>query len=476
MKAFLDEISEWKLEAKSEDNERYFYYVNHVDKLISGKRNFVIGRKGTGKTAICEYLTGKSEADYFSNKLTFKSFPFNTLYELKDEGFTAPNRYITLWKLVIYSSVLGLLASNPKINKKLGSNGLDNIKKLISGDTKNFFRDLTAMNFSLSAFDCGLEVGFERNNNGEKVPLNIKVSMLEQFILNHLDESKYMVVFDELDEDYKNINDKEIFRQYEELITGLFKAVQDIRTVFKGKCIFPVVFLRNDIYENIVDPDKNKWDDFKLELEWDKDKIKDLLAFRLSRAMPDNIKEVSFSTAWRTIFSSENARIGTKQSKPIQIFEYITLATHSRPRDYIKYISLCCSKAVGKGYKLPITPEMVKAEEKAYSIYLRNEIIDEISGVLPEIKKILDILSRIRKQKLTVAEFKIEYDKDISNKGLSDKGHLYVLEQLYNFSVIGNQPSQNNSQIFKYQYKESSLNASEKIVLHRGLFKALQII
>src|SRR5689334_19442903 len=48
----IEEISEWKLEAKFDDNNRYFYPWADLPSLESGKRCFVIGRKGTGKTAI----------------------------------------------------------------------------------------------------------------------------------------------------------------------------------------------------------------------------------------------------------------------------------------------------------------------------------------------------------------------------------------------------------------------------------------
>ena len=56
MTGSLGEIRNWKLEAKFEDTERYFYEFAAVEKLLSGERSFVIGRKGTGKTAISEFI------------------------------------------------------------------------------------------------------------------------------------------------------------------------------------------------------------------------------------------------------------------------------------------------------------------------------------------------------------------------------------------------------------------------------------
>jgi hypothetical protein len=71
--------------------------------------------------------------------------------------------------------------------------------------------------------------------------------------------------------------------QYSSLITSLFKAVQDVRTTFEKKLrIYPVIFLRDDIYELVQDSDKNKWGDSRVDLNWDTEKITRLIAFRIS--------------------------------------------------------------------------------------------------------------------------------------------------------------------------------------------------
>ena len=57
--AFKQIVDEWKLEAKQED-VKYFYFVNEADDILKGKKNFVIGRKGEGKTAIAQYICKQS--------------------------------------------------------------------------------------------------------------------------------------------------------------------------------------------------------------------------------------------------------------------------------------------------------------------------------------------------------------------------------------------------------------------------------
>src|SRR2546425_5631053 len=115
----LQEIADWKLEGKSEDNRRYFFHVSEVESIENGSRSYVIGRKGTGKTAISEYLHKRQETKTFAQKLTFKNFPFNELYDLQNAGFSPPNQFITLWKYVIYSCVARMMSRNEATSAKI---------------------------------------------------------------------------------------------------------------------------------------------------------------------------------------------------------------------------------------------------------------------------------------------------------------------------------------------------------------------
>jgi cold shock protein len=54
----VKEVAQWKLEARSEDNDRYFFHVKEVSSIENGDKCYVIGRKGSGKTAISEYRGG----------------------------------------------------------------------------------------------------------------------------------------------------------------------------------------------------------------------------------------------------------------------------------------------------------------------------------------------------------------------------------------------------------------------------------
>lgn len=469
----LKEIStQWKVEARQE-NAKYFYYTDEVNQLMDGSKFFIIGRKGEGKTAISEYISEICEPDVFTDKMSFKNFPFNVLYQLTNEDYTAPNQYITIWKYIIYSSVCRMMIRNENIDSSI-RNKLQNIYGESSKDkalsrlikkwtTKEFgFQILgNGLNFSGDTSECDVSSWIDRT------------TILEDIIIEYIDGSSYFILFDELDEDYKEFNNEREHIIYTSLLTSLFKAIQDIRGMSNSNKlkVWPIAFLRQDIYTLIKDSDKNKWSDSIINITWDEFKIKKMLAHRLKIVTG---KEGSFETLWRIIFPQNVISMGNKQSSKMGIFPYITRSTQLRPRDYIKYLKVCATLSL-KYNKNYITPDIVKKADGEFSEYLKAEIIDEIHVVLPEIGDIFDLFSQIRKQTFSPKEFERAYNDWVEKKGLPNRGAENVLIMLFDINAIGNQPTMKGQSIFKYSAIEARFNYKENIKIHRGLFKALQI-
>ncbi len=338
----LEEIREnWKLDAKTENTDRYFFHVKELKRIVDGKRSYVIGRKGTGKTAISQFISGFTDPHIFTEKLSFKHFPFNELYGLKNSGYTAPNQYITLWKFIIYSYVCKMMARNEAISAQVGIP----LKKLYAPEPVDslhrWIKRWTANDFSLQILGTGGKIGLKEISSTDS--WISRVDTLESVIATYLDRSTYYVIFDELDEDYKNIVDKNQYENYTHLLTGLFKAVQDIKATFRDSRfrIFPIIFLRDDIYSVLTDADKTKWDDFKIDLEWDKKKIRDLLAFRISQARESAAQLLTFDAAWNLLFDPAPIEMGNARQNRMSAFEFMARSTHLRPRDFTKYIQAC---------------------------------------------------------------------------------------------------------------------------------------
>jgi hypothetical protein len=75
--------------------QNYFLRTPDFDRLIEGKKRFVIGRKGTGKTAILQKIVIESQNNplFFCKELTLKEFPLASSLKQSDNKKKA--RYST---------------------------------------------------------------------------------------------------------------------------------------------------------------------------------------------------------------------------------------------------------------------------------------------------------------------------------------------------------------------------------------------
>ena len=236
--------------------------------------------------------------------------------------------------------------------------------------------------------------------------------------------------------------------------------------------VYPVVFLRTDIFDLITYSDKNKWSDSIINLTWTPDKLKKLLAYRLGIVFEDST--LSFDDCWNNLFSKKPLWTGANKKKRINSFEYMLRSTQNRPRDFIKYFQECAKQVLANNGCL-VNQQIIKLADSDFSEYMRNEIIDEIYSVLPEYEEIFAILSLIRKQTFNPQEFVDKYDEMVKDGEIQNRGAEKVLKLLFEYSVIGNAPSIKNQSIYKYEKNNARFNFREKIIIHRGLFKALQI-
>ncbi len=466
----------WKLEAKLEDN-KYFYNLSEAKQILDGEKLFIIGRKGSGKSAICEYIVNQKQHNIFSKKLSFKNFPFNDLYHLENiQSYTEPNQYITMWKYLIYSTICHLMVSNENIDSHM-RNELEKLyPKNAPESLARTINTWTSAEFGANILGQGGTIKVGRDVKINYSSWIDRVNILEDIISTYCDNAEYFIVFDELDEDYRVIKEEGSHKNYTNLLTSLFKAVQDVKSNLQEKNIFPIVFLRDDIYALIKDSDKNKWRDYKLDIEWNQKKLKDLLSFRISQDTLNITETLSFQDVWKNIFTDEVFGVGNKAKKKIKSFEFISNSTQLRPRDYIHFIRVCAEETISRG-RNKIQADTVKYADREFSNYLKDEIVDEIYPILPDIDIILQIITNIRKPIFSVDEFKNEYQTYIQSKTLNENNIDFVLNTLFNFSIIGNQHKrQENIFYFKYLQTNMNFNKNEAIVLHRGLLKALRII
>jgi len=471
------EIASWPIEAREESAADYFFHFNDVSHIENGIKNYVIGRKGTGKTAIADYLHSHQSFNKFSRLLSFKNFPFNALYSFADESYNRPNQYITIWTYMIYHYICSMMAENQRVlsncNFDLGKAFQFEVKGALSQSVKN----ITSRNYSLTIL--GMGGSFAQEASEGRFDFVRANEALKQFIEKHIDDSDYFIIFDELDEDYRDVLSPDRKDGYFELLVSLFKAAQNIRAEFSGARtkIRPVIFLRDDIFDLCRDVDKNKWLDRAITLKWDEGQLRQMTKYRLSQALRKTGFSVDPGEAWDAVFSVNKTRFGTNGKNSSDTFRFMLGRTFMRPRDVVSYIRECAKIAMSLDGSRKISNQVIKNAIDGHSSYMRREIIDEVFPVMEDVSEVLDVLAKIRKQVFSRKEFNDryrEYQNQLPERDRSKISESQVLKILYHFNVVGNVTS-GGHRIFAYNSQVKVLNMDENLCVHGGIMRSLGI-
>jgi ABC-type branched-subunit amino acid transport system ATPase component len=116
--ALLKSIASWKINAANEDMRKYFFQFHEFDRIAKGEIAIVLGRKGVGKTALCEYLHATTSDKRKTIVLSFKDFMFKEMYSLGENTKARNSQYVNVWKLIILSATCWLMSKDSLVDYK----------------------------------------------------------------------------------------------------------------------------------------------------------------------------------------------------------------------------------------------------------------------------------------------------------------------------------------------------------------------
>jgi hypothetical protein len=142
-----------------------------------------------------------------------------------------------------------------------------------------------------------------------------------------------------------------------------------------------LVFLRNDIYEQVLDDTPDRGKDTGIIVDWDDPEVfKEIVRRRIETAT-----ELSgpFGSVWPAVFETY---VGTQES-----FGYILDRTLMRPRDLLGFLHRCIEVAVNRGHDRVRQDDILKAEN-AYSEDILLSTIFELRDVYPDADRVYEFL------------------------------------------------------------------------------------
>jgi len=453
----------------------YFIEIPEYNGIKSGDYRYIIGRKGTGKTAIIEKLKSEIEGKYnvFYKYLSLKNFPIQSLREMKDKTMRNKSQYVPIWTFLILTELCRLITEDQSAKPTENVLELANYIKVNFPSDLGFHETVKSLQSSenkVSILTKWLGVESKDSTSTEFLtPVHFqKATEILISLIKQIDtDCSFFFFFDELDEGY-SAGDSSLNL----LLLALFRSVENIFVELKSYLkIRPVLALRSDIFENLEDNDLNKLDDYMINLRWttesqSKYSLYDLVNARINAS----IKVENPEKAWECVsYNTDPDLPKTVKS----CWDFIYNRSFERPRDIVKYMKTC-SKFNFRG-KLGF--QTIKTAEIQYSEWFFKEFRDEIQSHLPIWQEASQCIIKLGKGTFTVEEIKNEFDKDSAiTKYLkqNDKKTEDVLQKLFDFGLFGNL---SNSKKWFFKYKDHNLpfNPDHKMLVHFGFTRKFRI-
>ena len=427
--------------------EKYFLDNGYWNKIVDSNVFFVVGKKGTGKSSIYQMIAREAcqNGCLVINK-DFGEFPFEKLLNLQDDNFAKPNQYQTIWKNVIYNLLIQAVAKLPEEENEFYIE-IKQYQEMYLGNAIDLHKDIVskAVKTQGNLLSHGMGAGFERNTRydykyGDDNITTINSTLcelLEKYFITTESESKIVIQFDRLDDNYNQYQDLE---EYYQAIISLFKAVYNYNQSLRSKGVKNakiVLYIRSDILRAIAsrDAESARWDDFRLDLNWNVNNIKDIynsdLYKMVMRRITVSCPELS-NTNFNEIFIA-NTDV-QREYNVHDLFKSLVLQTLFRPRDLIKLLKTLQKGICDKGQ---LDSSVYGEALKKYSNWLVNtEIANEINPVLrDDYLYVIELLRLCGSKNLSVKTFTLRYNAVKHKFSFSP---IELLNYLYSVGIIEN--------------------------------------
>lgn len=432
-------------EGEKEKLLNYFVETSSYNAALNYEKSLLIGRKGSGKSAIYIKLLDEVAKDHLNFIVNLKPESDELLENVEMSNlFNSPaskrSFFFTVWKLVIYSKLADFICED-LIEKPEYYECSKSESELIKFVKEN--KSLIKMNFLGVIREINNRIKNTRNVNTADILENLYreylaplINILKDYYKSqNLKYYKIIILADSLDKAWDSQNYLDI--QSEMILTLLEienKIKKDLMDKDDSKVdLKEIIFLRKDIFDyirkNANEPDKITTMSHEINWEDYPDLLKNLINNRFKHILNLGSYEEIEDKAWKAFFDFNHK--GKKHPYEV-IREIIT----NRPRDLIYFVSCLFESAINKEH------ERVNKEDLNYAItnytkFLNSNLIAETKAEFPEIEDILAKLQEHHGKKIEYGKFcKIvrNFGYDLNQIGelvktLFDKGYMIGFDE-----------------------------------------------
>lgn len=472
------DFGEISAEAERERNplliETGFVDLNSIEEeAINGRRFLFLGYKGSGKSSIGERidLSQDGRHDRFVKKISLADFPFSPFSKIIKGDIEPEAKFPTAWSWILLIYMMeSFAADNAAIHldplefertlkafKKLGVSPAASPAAIVMTSSKKTF----SVKLPFDIFEYNHEDG------QAKSPDNIFnfVDSLKKMAAGIKSPNKHFLVVDGLDEILTSGS-----IQYKSLYALMYEASELNALFYRSSVPFKIIILcRTDLFDKTPGPNKNKIrQPYAVDLDWyhDPNDPDNSMLIRGAGLRGQNSlgREVDIFAEYLPKWIYETP---TKQ--------YFLDMTRHTPRDFFQLLSY--TQKFHKSGRM--SEDEVKSGLREYSIkYFYPEVHDELSGYaeVAGINAFFAAVSTIGQREFSFAELEAAWET-AGNGGASSSTLMAICNAMFDCSAIGNIDHKGKSThySFKYRNRLSSFNKTKRLMLHRGLWKAMNI-
>ena len=253
------------------------------------------------------------------------------------------------------------------------------------------------------------------------------------------------------------------------ILRTLLEATRKLQRQFdnRGTPFHCLVFIRNDIYEHLIEETPDKGKDTAIVLDYDDPEFFKQMVLQRIRSNVSISGE--FDQVWATIFPTH---VGTYDA-----FRYIIDRTLMRPRDLLNFLHRAVEVAINRGHDRVAQDDILKAES-VYSEDILKSISFEIRDVFPSVRDplygFLGCASHLTKD---------EVAKVLLESGFLPESSEQALKLLVWFGFLGVQDSGSDRPKFAYEVRHNIDKLLSPIkhggcylVVHPAFHRALECI
>ena len=462
--AFPDLRSIGQPSAEEDPVLEYFLTTDAVRLVGDNEIFLVLGRKGSGKTALVKHFTKDHVRNPYRRPLNLRGYPWALHSDLADSNVGEMEAYVSSWRYLIAAQAASACLEkrfNNEIEQEAALRGFFqrnygapsvDIDKVFSPD--KIVIEKGTLRPKLAGQELG-EVEFRRVRPGFGEQIEAVANEIIRLVCEIMDyrgRNHIELHFDELDVGLERFD-----RERELLIVGLILAVQSFRGLAEKRkqIVRPFVYLRQDLWDTLAFSDKNKISRGPaLVLNWDSESLLAMVNARLEK-----IADVE----WSDLIDDRLMR-GTQQK-----WDHLLARTLDRPRDVITYINIILSQK--KDDKL-LTNDDIASARAEYSTYFKEELDDEIKAHWPRWEEAVDALRDIGYINFAKAQFEEAYARQASDKNEIEEAGT-ALAKLFEYSVVAYlRPRRGGGSDYVWKYKDRTANfdaRADRFKAHLGI-------